>query len=240
MAGKREARECGDNKSKLESDFLLHPELLSRDFVLLTLQEKKIPIENEQVVDKDGLLDLYVQHVIPLPQRELPKSRWGRMMEKRREQQVGLFVQTKSLATDGSRKRPLIVFDGSSTSTSIKLKKNENGTADRLKPPPSGNTTNAIRRLSSLSSNSSSNSIIASPPRDTTVRKEETKPNRTPVNNNNNSSSTTVHLKSLPPSTSSSGTSIVKLKRAAPKGETEMGDLKPTEAKKKIQHVTWP
>lgn len=35
--------------------------------------------------------------------------------------------------------------------------------------------------------------------------------------------------------------SVVKIKRAAPKDDFDMTiDEKPTEAKKKIQHVTWP
>lgn len=37
--------------------------------------------------DRDGLTDLYLRHVIPLPQRDLPSSRWGRRMEKSRARQ---------------------------------------------------------------------------------------------------------------------------------------------------------
>lgn len=43
-------------------------------------------VKNDVKMDKDGLTDLYIQHAIPLPQRDLPKSRWGKMMEKKRKQ----------------------------------------------------------------------------------------------------------------------------------------------------------
>lgn len=48
--------------------------------------QKNILIKNDVKMDKDGLTDLYIQHAIPLPQRDLPKSRWGKMMEKKRQQ----------------------------------------------------------------------------------------------------------------------------------------------------------
>ncbi|XP_062371038.1 ashwin isoform X3 [Cinclus cinclus] len=148
-------------------------------------------------MDKDGLTDLYIQHAIPLPQRDLPKSRWGKMMEKKR-QQNDLKSGNKSVITvEGLRKRPLIVFDGNSTSTSIKVKKTENGAADRLKPPPQNN-----------------------------ISKTD--------------SSVLTGLKVYPLSPIS-GTTVVKLKRSIPKEESDLpNDLKPSEAKKKIQHVTWP
>lgn len=48
--------------------------------------QKNILVKNDVKMDKDGLTDLYIQHAIPLPQRDLPKSRWGKMMEKKRQQ----------------------------------------------------------------------------------------------------------------------------------------------------------
>lgn len=54
--------------------------------LLLPFPQKNITVENDMRVNKDSLTDLYVQHAIPLPQRDLPKSRWGKMMEKKREQ----------------------------------------------------------------------------------------------------------------------------------------------------------
>lgn len=50
--------------------------------------QKNILVENDVKIDKDGLTDLYIQHAIPLPQRDLPKSRWGKMMEKKRQKNV--------------------------------------------------------------------------------------------------------------------------------------------------------
>lgn len=47
-----------------------------------------IAIDNDIRINKDNLTDLYVQHAIPLPQRDLPKNRWGKMMEKKREHEM--------------------------------------------------------------------------------------------------------------------------------------------------------
>ncbi|XP_040126759.1 ashwin isoform X2 [Ictidomys tridecemlineatus] len=190
MAGDVGGRSCTD------SELLLHPELLSQEFLLLTLEQKNITVENDIRVNKDNLTDLYVQHAIPLPQRELPKNRWGKMMEKKREQHEIKNETKRSSTVDGLRKRPLIVFDGSSTSTSIKVRKTENGDNDRLKPPPQNHD---------LMHRKSPSGTMKSPP-------------LSPV-----------------------GTTPVKLKRAAPKEESEAANnLKPPETKRKIQHVTWP
>ncbi|VFV31345.1 ashwin isoform X2 [Panthera pardus] len=190
MAGDVGGRSCTD------SELLLHPELLSQEFLLLTLEQKNIAVENDVRINKDNLTDLYVQHAIPLPQRDLPKNRWGKMMEKKREQHETKNETKRSGTVDGLRKRPLIVFDGSSTRTSIKVKKTENGDNDRLKPPPQNH--------------------------DLTHRKSPLGPAKSPP-------------------LSPVGTTPVKLKRAAPKEEAEaVNNLKPPEAKRKIQHVTWP
>ncbi|XP_047379532.1 ashwin isoform X3 [Sciurus carolinensis] len=209
MAGDVGGHSCTD------SELLLHPELLSQEFLLLTLEQKSITVENDVRVNKDDLTDLYVQHAIPLPQRDLPKNRWGKMMEKKREQHEiknetkselvchstqyfskVLLLDFRSSTIDGLRKRPLIVFDGNSTSTSIKVRKTENGDNDRLKPPPQNHD---------LMHKKSPSGTVKSPP-------------LSPV-----------------------GTTPVKLKRAAPKEEAEAANnLKPPETKRKIQHVTWP
>lgn len=66
-----------------------------------------------------------------------------------------------SSSNDHNRKRPLIVFDGSSShSGPLKVKKAEGttvstGITDRLKPPPAANLSNPIRKLSSNTSSSS-------------------------------------------------------------------------------------
>uniref|UniRef100_A0A8C4X3I7 Ashwin n=1 Tax=Erpetoichthys calabaricus TaxID=27687 RepID=A0A8C4X3I7_ERPCA len=181
-------------------------------FGLSMRSTKNIPVDSGRSSDKDSLTNLYLQHIIPLPQRELPSSRWGKKMERReRSQSLVLTVLKIVCVADGSRKRPLIVFDGSSTSTTIKIKKTELGESNRLKPPPSGNLTNTIRRLSSPLSCSSpsvqSNSTIH---RDGELDKNV-------VPNNQNLSG---NCKS-PPATV--GTGCVKLKRAAPKdGESDV------------------
>ncbi|NXI67787.1 ASHWN protein, partial [Anseranas semipalmata] len=220
-----------------DAELLLHPELLSEEFLLLTLEQKNILVKNDVKMDKDGLTDLYIQHAIPLPQRDLPKSRWGKMMEKKRQQNE-LKSENKSVTVvEGLRKRPLIVFDGSSTSTSIKVKKTENGATDRLKPPPAGSTTNTVRRLS-VPSNASTYISASSLSEDAKLemRNNEAKQNNISKTN----SSVLASLKTYPLSPVA-GTTVVKLKRSVPKEDSDLpNDLKPTEAKKKIQHVTWP
>ncbi|NXQ96034.1 ASHWN protein, partial [Sagittarius serpentarius] len=210
---------------------------LNNNYFFFLFPQKNILVENDVKMDKDGLTDLYIQHAIPLPQRDLPKSRWGKIMEKKRQQNE-LKSETKSVTTvEGLRKRPLIVFDGSSTSTSIKVKKTENGAADRLKPPPAGSTTNTVRRLS-VPSNASTYISASSLSEDAKlgVRNNEAKQNNVSKTNSGVLASLKVY-----PLSPVAGTTVVKLKRAVPKEESDLpNDLKPTEAKKKIQHVTWP
>ncbi|NXH22373.1 ASHWN protein, partial [Bucco capensis] len=241
MAAQGRGRAGGGKEKRgqrcLDSELLLHPELLSEEFLLLTLEQKNILVENDVKLDKDGLTDLYIQHAIPLPQRDLPKSRWGRMMEEKRQQHE-LKSENKSVpAVEGLRKRPLIVFDGNSTCTSIKVKKTENGAADRLKPPPAGSTTNTVRRLAAPSN--------ASPYISASTLSEDTKlgmrSNEAKQNNVSKTNSSVLAGLKVCPLSPVAGTTVVKLKRAVPKEESELpNDLKPTEAKKKIQHVTWP
>ncbi|PKU42539.1 ashwin [Limosa lapponica baueri] len=232
----------GEEKERREpgrpaAELLLHPELLSEEFLLLTLEQKNILVENDVKMDKDGLTDLYIQHAIPLPQRDLPKSRWGKMMEKKRQQNESKSENKSVTAVEGLRKRPLIVFDGNSTSTSIKVKKTENGAADRLKPPPAGSTTNTVRRLS-VPSNASTYISASSLSEDT---KLGTRNNEAKQNNISKTNSGVLANLKVYPMSPVAGTTVVKLKRAVPKEESDLpSDLKPTEAKKKIQHVTWP
>ncbi|NXK44273.1 ASHWN protein, partial [Chauna torquata] len=180
--------------------------------------QKNILVKNDVKMDKDGLTDLYIQHAIPLPQRDLPKSRWGKMMEKKRQQNE-LKSENKSVTVvEGLRKRPLIVFDGSSTSTSIKVKKTENGATDRLKPPPAGSTTNTVRRLS-VPSNASTYISASSLSEDAKleVRNSEAKQNNISKTN----SSVLASLKAFPLSPVA-GTTVVKLKRSVPKEDSDL------------------
>ncbi|XP_075419457.1 ashwin [Tenrec ecaudatus] len=232
MAGDVGGRSC------TESELLLHPELLSQEFLLLTLEQKNIAVENDRRVNKDVLTDLYVQHAIPLPQRALPKNRWGKMMEMKREQPEVKHGIKSSATVDGFRKRPLIVFDGSSTSTSIKVKKTESGDNDRLKPPPQASVTNNV-----FPKLADSSSLVSPPTLSSNLpvnNKMEHNINDTKRNHDlahRKSPLDAVKMPPLPPV----GTAPVKLKRAAPKEEAEAANnLKPPEAKRKIQHVTWP
>ncbi|CAG05803.1 unnamed protein product, partial [Tetraodon nigroviridis] len=139
-------------------DLLLHPELMSQDFMKLVLREKSV--RTRECEDRDHLTELYLRHVIPLPQRTLPNNRWGKRINKTRESHTA--AGNRSDSNEHSRKRPLIVFDGSSShSGPVKLKKPVGTNAspaltDRLKPPPAANASNPIRRLSGSTSSSSS------------------------------------------------------------------------------------
>lgn len=226
-------------RSCTDAELLLHPELLSQEFLLLTLEQKNIAVENDVRVNKDNLTDLYVQHAIPLPQRDLPKNRWGKMMEKKREHHEVKNDTKRGSAVDGLRKRPLIVFDGSSTSTSIKVKKTENGADDRLKPPAAqtGSASDSLRKSPNSSSRISPLVLYSSLPMNNKMEHN---------NNDTQQNHDLTHRKSpsgpvKSPPLSPVGTTPVKLKRAAPKEEAETTNhLKPPEAKRKIQHVTWP
>lgn len=232
MAGDVGGRSC------TESELLLHPELLSQEFLLLTLEQKNITVESDVRINKDNLTDLYVQHAIPLPQRDLPKNRWGKMMEQRREHEIK--SETKRSSTiDGLRKRPLIVFDGNSTSTSIKVKKTENGDNDRLKSPPQASfTSNAFQKLP----NSPPSVVLPLTLSSTLPTNNKMDHSHSDTKQNHDSTlrkSPSGPMKSPP--LSPAATTPVKLKRAAPKEEAEaVNNLKPPEAKRKIQHVTWP
>ncbi|XP_071775862.1 ashwin [Centroberyx gerrardi] len=148
----------GKDKSTSDADLLLHPELLSQEFMQLLLSEKKI--STGDCGSRDRLTELYLRHVIPLPQRTLPSSRWGKRVEKTRGRQTG----SNSSSNDHNRKRPQIVFDGSSSHYGpLKVKKPEGttvstGITDRLKPPPATNLSNPVRKLSGSTPSSSSSS----------------------------------------------------------------------------------
>ncbi|NXX49256.1 ASHWN protein, partial [Tricholaema leucomelas] len=216
--GKEEMGSGRQESERQDAELLLHPELLSEEFLLLTLEQKNILVENDVKMDKDGLTDLYIQHAIPLPQRDLPKSRWGKMMEKKRQQNE-LKSEDKSVTmVEGLRKRPLIVFDGNSTSTSIKVKKTENGAADRLKPPPAGSTTNTVRRLS-VPSNASTYISASSLSEDTKLGMRNNEAKQTNISKTNSSALNSLKTYPLSPV---AGTTVVKLKRAVPKEESDL------------------
>ncbi|KAM3862321.1 ashwin [Diretmus argenteus] len=150
----------GKDKSTSDADLLLHPELLSQEFMQLILSEKKIISGNGE--SRDRLTELYLRHVIPLPQRALPDTRWGKTVEKSRGRRRPSGERDNSSSNDHHRKRPLIVFDGSSShSGPLKVKKPEGttvstGITDRLKPPPDTNRSNPVRKLSGTTPSSSS------------------------------------------------------------------------------------
>ncbi|XP_053311118.1 ashwin [Spea bombifrons] len=216
-----------------ESEILLHPELLSRDFLLLSLEKKKIGVD-DALNDKEKLTRIFVQHAMPLPRRDLPKSRWGKKMESKREQKKTSESQKKSVTADSVRKRPLIVFDGASTSTSIKVKKTENGDGAQRLQPSSTESANHVHQK--LRENPTSPIPHAHPP------SHGKEPKSTTANNHGHPEDSqraekTLDVKLNHPVTGSA----VKIKRAAPKEDTSVvNDLKPTEPKRKIQHVTWP
>ncbi|KAK7882435.1 hypothetical protein WMY93_028609 [Mugilogobius chulae] len=141
----------GKANSSLDVDLLLHPELLSEEFLKLILNERKV--NTRSTLSRDDLTELYLRHVMPLPQRTLPSSRWGRTAAKTRDTH-----QAPAAAVRSDRKRPLIVFDGSSSNSGPpKVRRSEgssqsSGNTDRLKPPPGANMTSPIRKLTTVTS----------------------------------------------------------------------------------------
>ncbi|KAJ6667448.1 hypothetical protein lerEdw1_016569 [Lerista edwardsae] len=213
-AGEGDSGCSSSSGARVDADLLLHPELLSQEFLLLTLEQKNVPVEDEVKINKDGLADLYVQHVIPLPQRNLPKSRWGKLMEKKRGQPL-LTHDIKSIgAVENLRKRPLIVFDGSSTRTCIKVRKTDNGAFDRLNLLTTGSTSNTCKKLS-VSSNSSTWMSASTLSQDIKTESRISEAKQNSIINNMTSD------QKSPPLVSVTGTTIVKLKRAAPKEESD-------------------
>ncbi|XP_041699854.1 ashwin [Coregonus clupeaformis] len=205
----REGKDKSQDRGASNAELLLHPELLSQEFIQLVLNEKKITTGDYG--SRVQLTDLYLRHVIPLPQRALPNNRWGKRMEQTRARQSTDSGQSHSSGNDHNRKRPLIGFDGSSSKVGpVRLKKPEgqtsgSGVTDRFKPPPSMNLFKPIRKLSSTTPTPSSSSHSTGGP------------HRSPTGNKGPGS---------PPTS-------VNLKREADSSD-ELKD------KKKIQKVTWP
>ncbi|XP_055008316.1 ashwin isoform X2 [Boleophthalmus pectinirostris] len=140
----------GKASSSSDVDLLLHPELLSQEFIKLILNERKV--NTRDTLSRDELTELYLRHVMPLPQRTLPSSRWGRTAAKTREAHA-----PSAAHSDSNRKRPLIVFDGSSSNSGPpKVKRSDgsnlSGATDRLKPPPGANVASPMRKLNTVTS----------------------------------------------------------------------------------------
>uniref|UniRef100_A0A3P9HZG0 Ashwin n=1 Tax=Oryzias latipes TaxID=8090 RepID=A0A3P9HZG0_ORYLA len=156
-----------------DAGLLLHPELQSKDFLHKNVLESErmshLYIHQRKICtrdcgSRDQLTELYLRNVMPLPQRSLPNNRWGRKLERSRGGRTSAGQTSESSRNDQSRKRPLIVFDGSSSNSGpVKVRKPEgaasSGVADRLKPPPAANLTNPIRKLSSSSMTSSASPL---------------------------------------------------------------------------------
>lgn len=120
-----------------------------------------------------------------------------------------------SSSTDSGRKRPLIVFDGSSTKTgSVKLKKPDTSAApvatDRIKPPVSSiSLTNPIRKLSGTSTNcSSSNSSNRTPVSSPGASPKSPCNHSNTANSSPHSNNTTSKLKRTSPSDGEHDTAV--------------------------------
>uniref|UniRef100_A0A8C6U8K7 Ashwin n=1 Tax=Neogobius melanostomus TaxID=47308 RepID=A0A8C6U8K7_9GOBI len=142
----------GKANSTSDMDLLLHPELLSDEFLKLILNEKRVNTRDN--LNREQITELYLRHVMPLPQRTLPSSRWGRTVGKTR----GTHAPLPAHSSETNRKRPLIVFEGtSSNSGPLKVKRPDgcslsSGSTDRLKPPPNANMASPIRKLTTSTS----------------------------------------------------------------------------------------
>nr|XP_022293473.1 ashwin-like isoform X1 [Crassostrea virginica]XP_022293474.1 ashwin-like isoform X1 [Crassostrea virginica]XP_022293475.1 ashwin-like isoform X1 [Crassostrea virginica] len=80
-----------------DSHHLLYPELLSHDSLVEILRQRFIRRTDLKQLQKDQLLDLYYEYIIPLPQRTYRKNRRGKEMSKR---QITMAKKRKTTAKD--------------------------------------------------------------------------------------------------------------------------------------------
>ncbi|CAL9690034.1 unnamed protein product [Knipowitschia caucasica] len=145
------AGQDGTSNSSSDVDNLLHPELLSEGFLKLILKEREVKIP--ACLSRDELTELYLRHVMPLPQRPLPSTRWGRSVSRDRDSHP---PPSSARNSDSNRKRPLITFDGSSSNSGpLKVRRPEggsvpSGSTDRLKPPPGASMASPIRKITTV------------------------------------------------------------------------------------------
>ncbi|XP_050392297.1 ashwin [Patella vulgata] len=115
------------------SDYdLLYPELLSRDVLIKVLHQRYIQKTNIQSLDKEELLNLYYQYILPLPQRKYKLNRRGREMTKKQilKAKKRRFVNTSTTDGDPPKKKRL-------STESLLITPSGSPSANRLKPPPS-------------------------------------------------------------------------------------------------------
>ncbi|CAH1800109.1 unnamed protein product [Owenia fusiformis] len=72
-----------DEKSDRAKIDLLHPEILSKDGLIVLLQEKNVPLVDPESLNKEALVDMYYKSILPLPQRKHRLNRRGREITKR-------------------------------------------------------------------------------------------------------------------------------------------------------------
>ncbi|CAL1544513.1 unnamed protein product [Lymnaea stagnalis] len=116
---------------------LLYPELLSKEGLICILQQRFIgqTLTDLESLDKDALVELYNQYILPLPQRIYRLNRRGREMTKKQSS----MAKKRRLEINDASVQPL----SKKRVSNIKdpnLDDNPHGSGSRLKPPPASQT----------------------------------------------------------------------------------------------------
>ncbi|KAL4233892.1 hypothetical protein ACF0H5_008565 [Mactra antiquata] len=205
--------------SDSDSNFLLYPELMSKNDLISVLKQRYIKTDTLEFQDKDELVELYNKYILPLPQRKYKKNRRGREMTKK---QI-LVSKKRRHTTDSTEEQPEIKKKSTGKLlTSFDL---PSGEGDRLKPPPSCiNTTRKTIKLSS--SNKSDTQTVSS-----TLDKLHI--------NNHSPTSSTKKIKLTNTSHTQSSTDIEMVPvESTQNGEIEKKEVSPKTSK--IKKISWP
>ncbi|KAK3701032.1 hypothetical protein RRG08_063285 [Elysia crispata] len=120
-------------------DYMMYPDLLSKDGLLHVLQQRYLSCLREDLesLDKEALVDLYNRYILPLPQRTYRTNKRGQQMT-RAQKSIDRKRKIISINTGGNNpaaKKPCV--EGTSACV-INYQSSPLPSGDRLKPPPSG------------------------------------------------------------------------------------------------------
>ncbi|XP_013070363.1 ashwin-like [Biomphalaria glabrata] len=104
----------------------LYPDLMSKDGLLYILKQRYIDQHNYDLenLNKEDLIDLYNQYILPLPQRKYRSNRRGNEMCKKQ------IISSKKRASE-------FKDDSDQPAKRQQMITMAQGSGDRLKPPPS-------------------------------------------------------------------------------------------------------
>ncbi|XP_060584673.1 ashwin-like [Ruditapes philippinarum] len=112
----------------------MYPDLMPRDELVSILKQRYIKTESLELLNKDELVELYNEYIIPLPQRKYRPNRRGREMTKKQIiASKKRRLESSDEASDDQPKNKRRSTGNLLTSFDLPA----SGTGDRLKPPPS-------------------------------------------------------------------------------------------------------